>query len=218
MDLCAATQDPVSRAVRILTSPNGGVYDTGARVACSKCGKLALSVNREGRLGIGTGGWVRNSDVEALFMRANCEQISLQNEEIMALVVSSGAVVLCAQHIITAGLEHEMLGMGFDTAIHSLTYHECTTCAMGPGGVGPGLSLRLRLDALALINTEIKCVDTAVRGVVDRDPRVRLRCGVSCESKCCGQSLNSGTLLTPPCVSTTQKPHKIASAMGVTPS
>jgi hypothetical protein len=214
----AASEDTVSRAVRILTSANDGSYDRGARIACSKCGKLALWVNREGRLATGKGKWVHNPDVDALFVRANCAQISLQNEEIMALVVSRGAVVLCAQHVITAGIEHEMAGTGFDTAMHSLTYHECTACSIGPGGVGTGLSLRLRLDALALIDTEIKYMDAAVRSVADSGPKVRLHCGVPCGSGCCGESTNSGTLLTPPCAGSTQKPHTMASAMGTVPS
>jgi hypothetical protein len=214
----AACEDTVSRAVRILTSANDGynvTCDTGARIACSKCKKPALWVNREGRMGVGKGDWVRNPDVEAMFVRADCKQISLQNEEIMALVVSSGAVVLCAQHVIAAGVEHEMLGKGFDTAFPSLTYHECTACSTLSGGVGTGLSLRLRLDALAFIDTEIKYMDTAVRNAADSDPKVRLRCGVPCGGGLCGESLNSGTLLTPPSTSTTQKPHTVQGAMGM---
>ena len=208
----AASEDPVSRAVRMLTSVN-----TRAHIECSngKCKESALSICREGRLGGSNGVWVRKTDVEPLFVRANCEQISLQNEEILALIVSRGAVVVAAQHVIAAGLEHDMMGTGFETAIQSLTHHLCHQCARV---LGPGISLRLRIDARALIDTEVALIDKAIQDVASSDPKVRLRCGVCCENKCCGQSLNSGTLLTPPCAAVNHTSKTYAGVMGVNPS
>jgi hypothetical protein len=162
----------------------------------------ALRIGME-TLGVGgsTGCWTPSKHhVGELFVRANCAQISLQNEEILALLVGRGAVVLCAQPVIAAGLENDMSGTGFKAALKSLAHHECNTCA-----VGPGKSLRLRLDARTLFNTEVKLVAAAIHDVASEDPEVRLRCSVQCESRCCGESINSGTLLTPPCAAIKQK-------------
>jgi hypothetical protein len=218
----AASEDVVSRAVRMLISPK-----TAAHIACSnsecksgmrvsadpECGS-ALRICMESLcVGGSTGRWTPNHHVDELFVRANCAQVSLQNEEILALLVGHGAVVLGAQQVITAGLEHDMFGTGFKAALKSLTHHECNTCA-----AGPGKSLRLRLDARTLFNTEVKLVAGAIHDVVSDDPKVRLRCGVQCENRCCGESINSGALLTPPCAALKQKSKTQASAMGTVPS
>ncbi|KAJ1468017.1 hypothetical protein T484DRAFT_1920919 [Baffinella frigidus] len=206
---CAASEDVVSRAVRMLVSPK-----TAAHIACSnsecksgmrvsadpECGS-ALRICMESLcMGGSTGRWTPNHHVDELFVRANCVQTSLQNGEILALLVGRGAVVLGAQQVITAGLEHDMFGTGFKAALKSLTHHECNTCA-----AGPGKSLRLRLDARTLFDTEVALVAAAIHDVVSCDPKVRLRCGVQCENHCCGESIKSGALLTPPCATLKQK-------------
>jgi hypothetical protein len=179
MVLSAADEDPVTRAVRLLISDR-----TKASVACSQCGNGALPLCKEGRLG-NWASWERNSNVSAMFIRADCAQISLHAEEIVALVVSHGAVVLSAQQVITAGLEHDMHSGGFERPLISLSTHLCLNCA------SPGRSARLLMTAKSFVETEEQYMDTKLRELALDDARVRIHCA-------CGESINSGTLLPPP--------------------
>ncbi|KAJ1466971.1 hypothetical protein T484DRAFT_3632198 [Baffinella frigidus] len=174
----ASMEDIVSRAVRLLTSPKGNVT-----ICCSDCGDVAIRTTTEAlQLGGGVGTWSRNPSAGALLLRTRDS-----TDDMRMLLVKKGAVVLNAQQVICAGLEHDLKVRGFRTHLRSETHHQCHKCA-----TTPGTSMRLRIDALLATDTEIAYMDATIRMRVGEDAKVRMCCSV------CSDGLHKGAILPPP--------------------
>ena len=181
--------DVVTRAVKILLPEKASAY-----IECTTCASPALRLNAASlRLGSSKGLWSRNHNVGAFFLRGNKPTDTLLggnkliDTETFALIVSEGAVVLSAQHIISAGVEHDMNALGFKKGLRALTHHECSVCARECG-----TSIRLRVDACAKIAAQVDFMDSVIREVALDNVKVRLQCST------CVQQLDEGrTLLAP---------------------
>ena len=179
-------EDMLARAVRVLTSPK-----SRARVACSVCGEVALKTTVEAmHLGGSNGNWSRNPHVGALFVRTRDPRVGNIHWN---LLVKRGAVVLCAQQVITAGLVHEIKGTGFRTALTSMTHHECYKCSKVPGQ-----SLRLRVDAQVSIAAEVAYIDATLRMLVLENTTMRLCCSKHDDVSVCSADIHGGVILAPP--------------------
>jgi hypothetical protein len=182
-DRRAMSEDPVSRAVRLLMSTG-----SAASVACSNCHRVALSLNTAavglaGRPGI----WARCKalDMTALFLRTDGVNATDARE---TLLVTGGAIVLCAQQVIFAGLEHDMTKCGFTDHLEPITQHLCNKCTNVDG-----VSLRLRLNTRATIEKDLKDINGVFhKGAVD-NAKLRLRCS----DKDCDVTTHTGTLRVP---------------------
>jgi len=171
--------DVVTRAVRMICSEKAAAY-----IECSECASPALRLNTASlKMGSSKGIWSRNEHVGALFLRS----AKLTDTETFALIVSKGAVVLSAQHIIWAGIEHDMKAKGFKRGLRALTHHVCSICARERD-----TSIRLRVDACAKIAVEVDYMDSVTREAALDDAKVRLQCSTcSHQLQYSGPSTNS---------------------------
>jgi hypothetical protein len=192
----ASMEDVVSRAVRMLISPKSNV-----KITCSSCGEVALQTTTEAlHLGGSIGKWSRNPSAGALLL-----QTTESTDYKRMLLVKKGAVVLYAQQVVCAGLEHDLNGNGgFKTHLKSETHHLCNKCT-----TTPGTSMRLRIDAQISTDTEVAYIDTTIRILVGDNAKVRVCCPV------CSDGLHKGTLLPPPRTSVKSSEKLKACAMGM---
>jgi hypothetical protein len=175
----ASTEDIVSRAVRMLTSPR-----SNAKIVCSACGEVALRTTTAAlHLGGSVGKWSRNPSAGAFLLQTTTNS----DDDMHLLLAKKGVVVLHAQQVVCAGIEHDIKGNGFKTHLKSETRHLCNKCT-----TIPGTSIRLRIDAQLCTDTEIEYIDTTVRILVGDNVKLQMCCST------CFDGIHKGTLVMPP--------------------
>jgi hypothetical protein len=186
--------DTMSRAVATLHSDGSRAW-----LACSQCGKPALSIAKEA-MGLGQGVWTscKSSSSEQFLMRVQTQGMKM----VPALLVRSTHVVISAQHLYHAGIEHALLGKGFPRPIATLSVHYCREHAAA------GESVRLTPDARAGLDVEAPLVNTKIEGRALDAKYTRLLCcsgspgkapcggKAPCDGKApCGGTVAKGELL-----------------------
>jgi hypothetical protein len=180
-DRLAMSEDPVSRAVRLLKSAG-----SAASVKCSDCDEVALSMNTKPSLGGSFGAWTDNPiDVSALFLRSDGVNFTDVKE---TLLVTSGAIVLSAQQVIFAGLQHDMMKNGFKSYLEPITHHVCNACTKKIGGTVK--SLRLLPDARVSLEKDVECIESVFEEGFLAQAKLRLRCA----SQDCKTTTHTGTI------------------------
>jgi hypothetical protein len=171
------SSDAMSRAVETLRSRGSNAW-----LACSVCGGKSLSIALEGTgLGGARGGWESCKSVDDYLLRLNTVDMKTRT----ALLVRSTHVVLSAQHLLHAGIDHALHKTGFARPIPTLSLHKCRECAI------VGQSLRLRPDAKMGLGTEAQLMETIVRSRMVDDKLAHLLCS----SESCTGVIAKGALL-----------------------